>query len=1316
VKEAIKAYSQNPDVLYAEPDYVVHATITPNDPRFSELWGLHNTGETGGTPDADIDAPEAWDITTGSATNVVAVIDSGIDYNHADLAANTWSSPTGFTVSLGGTDLTCPAGTHGVNAIDPLHATCDPMDDSTPGHGTHVAGTIGAVGNNNVGVIGVNWSVQLMACKFLDAGGYGTASGAVACLDFVKAMKDAGVNIIASNNSWGGGSFSQSLQDAIQAQQDKGILFIAAAANTTNNNDVSPDYPSSFYLPGVISVANTDRNDGLNSSSNFGKHTVHLGAPGTAILSTLPGDNYGVKNGTSMATPHVTGVAALLKAQSAGRDWKAIKNLILAGGDNTSALATKTVTGKRLNAYGSLTCSNSVVLSRLRPKQDLVATSMGGPIDLAALHINCDAPNGTVQVSVDPGGGTLTLADDGADSDQVAGDGTYSGRWTPSSTGAFTLGFPGSDNVTAQVLSGYSFASTDPNYLSITGTNLNLDDDNLAPGATVTSPFPLRFGGGSFNSLYVSNNGTITFVENFQDPTNSAIPTSLTSTLVAPFWDDLLPIPGTDQNVFWDVLGTAPNRELVIEWRDVHIFDTDALCRADTSAVVTFQIVFPEGSSRIIFNYADTMFGGDCTSHDQGRTATVGVQVGSQSGTQFSYMTASLADNSSILWTRPPSVGLSTTSLAFGDQWVGTTSAARNVILSNTGDDDLHFTAEPAVTGDFALAGNDCGSKLAGGNSCTFEVTFTPPTTGSKTGTLTIYDDTPGSPHIISLTGTGTSLIPTTTTISAPPVTYNSNASVTVTVTSAFGTVTGNVSLSVDGGIPILQALTGGSTTFTLTSPSAADHSLSASYAAQGNFAASSALGTLHVNPAPLTITANNASRTYGAANPTFTGTIEGIQNADNITATYATSATVTSPVGTYPIVPTLVDPTGKLGNYTVSSNNGTLTVTKATPTFSNLSSSQIINYGTASITLSGRIAAGSVIPPAGESVTITINGAAQTASIDSAGPFTVSFDTHAIPVSPTAYTITYSYAGDTNFNAASDNSTTLTVRGPLVSLSATTLTFDDRLLGTTSAPQTVTLTNTGTATLAIGGVNLGGANAGDFAKASDTCSGANIAPNASCNVGVTFTPNAQGARTGEVTISDDAPGSPHTVGLSGTGMDFELGMALGSSSSVTVTAGGTASYTVEVRPLGGFNQSVSLSCSGAPSASTCSLTPSSVTPDGTNPAQVAVRVTTTARGAGLPRNGWPWMPPTFGNPLILLWFMFLFGLMLMGRLAASVRRRRWWCLATALLLVLMWSACGGGGSPPPRPPGTPTGTWTLTVTATSSSLSHSTSLTLTVN
>src|SRR5213592_2926864 len=479
VKDAIEFYRRRPDVLYAEPNWIVDAQVVPSDPSFSSLWGLNNTGQNGGIPDADIDAPEAWDITTGSSDVVVAVIDTGIDYTHPDLSANMFRNE--LDCNSNGIDDDGNGHVDDCFGIDTTNNDSDPIDDATPGHGTHVSGTIGAVGNNAVGVVGVNWAVRLMACKFLGATGSGSTADAIDCLEYVKLMKDRGVNIVATSNSWGGGGFSQALYDAIEAHLQRGILFIAAAGNTNpgSNNDTKPFYPAAYYLPNVIAVADTTRTDALASFSNFGRRTVHLGAPGSEILITTPGNTYSIFSGTSMATPHVTGVAALLAAQDPTRDWRVIKNLILAGGDTLPSLV-NTITQKRLNARGALACSDSTVLSRLTPVGNAISGSVGTPIDLAVLHINCAQPNGEVSVTVDPGGQIVSLVDDGLGPDQAAGDGIYSARWTPAAGGNYTLTFPGGDVVTVQALAlaNYTATPTDFNYRSITGTNLNLTDDS----------------------------------------------------------------------------------------------------------------------------------------------------------------------------------------------------------------------------------------------------------------------------------------------------------------------------------------------------------------------------------------------------------------------------------------------------------------------------------------------------------------------------------------------------------------------------------------------------------------------------------------------------------------------------------------------------------------------------------------------------------------------------------------------------------------------------------------------------------------------
>jgi subtilisin family serine protease len=451
VDEAMRSYRALGAVRYAEPNYVVTALAVPNDPLFGQLWGLHNTGQAGGKADEDIDAPEAWNLATGSSNVVVAILDTGLDYEHVDLAANVFINAADCNGD--GVDDDGNGYVDDCYGIDFFNEDSDPWDDN--GHGTHVAGTIGATGNNGIGVTGVNWSVRLLPCKFLDYFGRGFVSDAIRCLDYVKAMKDRGENVIATNNSWGGPAFSQALQDAIDAQLDSGILFVAAAGNDASDIDGGPFFPASYDLPNVISVAATTRSGSLAPFSNYGQRSVHLGAPGHEILSTTPHDTYTVLSGTSMAAPHVSGVAALLKAADPSRDWRAIRNLLLTGGDNTPALA-KTLTGKALNAHGSLACSGATVKGRVRPAGNLsntIAVPFGQAVALAMTHATCGAAAtaGQFAVTVRPGGEVVSLSDDGLGVDRAADDGIYTGAWIPPAMGIFTLVFPDDDILTVHV-------------------------------------------------------------------------------------------------------------------------------------------------------------------------------------------------------------------------------------------------------------------------------------------------------------------------------------------------------------------------------------------------------------------------------------------------------------------------------------------------------------------------------------------------------------------------------------------------------------------------------------------------------------------------------------------------------------------------------------------------------------------------------------------------------------------------------------------------------------------------------------------------
>ncbi|MCC7300799.1 MAG: S8 family serine peptidase, partial [Verrucomicrobia bacterium] len=317
---------------YVEPDYLSRINTVPNDARWlsGDLWGL-----------VKINATSAWDMTTGSTNVIVAVIDTGISLTHPDLSSNIWKN----VAELNGTAGVDDDGNGFVDDTtgwDFVNNDKNPDDDNS--HGTHCAGTIGAVGNNSVGVVGVCWKVRLMALKA------GDSDGLLAISDTAEAVRyaaDNGAKIISA--SYGGSGSSDTARDAISYANGKGVLFIAAAGNNGLDNDSTPHYPSSYDLPNVVSVAASDQSDLLASFSNYGKTSVDLAAPGVSIYSTVPGDSYEAMQGTSMATPHVAGAAALLLSAKPGLTHLQLKQALLNTVDPVSSLAAKTVSGGRLN-------------------------------------------------------------------------------------------------------------------------------------------------------------------------------------------------------------------------------------------------------------------------------------------------------------------------------------------------------------------------------------------------------------------------------------------------------------------------------------------------------------------------------------------------------------------------------------------------------------------------------------------------------------------------------------------------------------------------------------------------------------------------------------------------------------------------------------------------------------------------------------------------------------------------------------------------------------------------------------------------------
>ncbi|MFN0198181.1 MAG: S8 family serine peptidase [Planctomycetaceae bacterium] len=347
VEQALSGFRSSQAVLNAELDYQLRldAVPVPNDSFWNDLWALNNTGQNAGTFDADIDAYEAWSTTTGNQNLIVAVIDTGIDYLHPDLAANIWTNAD--EIDGNGIDDDANGYIDDRHGYDFANNDANPMDDN--GHGTHVAGTIGAVGNNARGVIGVAPKVQLMALKFLTATGTGFVSNAVRAIDYAVAN---GAKI--SNNSWSGGGFSTSLFQAITRAKEAGHLFVAAAGNEGMNAETSPAYPAAYNLDNVLSVAATDRNDLVASFSNYGISSVDLGAPGVSIVSTYRNAQYAIGSGTSMAAPHVSGAAALVWSIHPEWNYEQVIEQISGTVDPLLSLSNLTSTGGRLNAANAV--------------------------------------------------------------------------------------------------------------------------------------------------------------------------------------------------------------------------------------------------------------------------------------------------------------------------------------------------------------------------------------------------------------------------------------------------------------------------------------------------------------------------------------------------------------------------------------------------------------------------------------------------------------------------------------------------------------------------------------------------------------------------------------------------------------------------------------------------------------------------------------------------------------------------------------------------------------------------------------------------
>jgi serine protease len=517
VDDAVAAYKQDPGVLYAQPDYRVQAAVTPTPTDASytggSLWGLYGK-DTTPSNEYGINAPGAWAVTTGSTQTVVGVIDTGIDYTHPDLYQNIWINQGEIPAGAGVVDVVPPLADKGdgiitfwdlnqpanagkvadgngngyVDAGDVLAAWSDrtdadgngyvddlvgwnfvannnkPFDDY--GHGTHVSGTIGATANDG-GVVGINWDVELAALKFLDSSGSGTISDALKALDYA-----VNNHITISNNSWGGGGYNQAFYDGLKAARDADHIFVAAAGNSSANTDSSPSYPASYDLSNVVAVAAINSSGSLASFSNYGAKSVDLGAPGVSVLSTLPTSGplsdpsgYGYLSGTSMATPHVTGVVALLRSLHPDWNYSQVIDQVLTTTAATSSLSGKTVTGGRLDAGAAVVPAGDTAGARV-----VASTPSGtllGPVSSVQLTFNEPIQDGTFTADdiasfTGPGGVDLKPAITG-----VSGSGKV---WTVS--------------FASQSANGSYKMVVGPNILDLSGNAMNQDRDGTNGEAT----------------------------------------------------------------------------------------------------------------------------------------------------------------------------------------------------------------------------------------------------------------------------------------------------------------------------------------------------------------------------------------------------------------------------------------------------------------------------------------------------------------------------------------------------------------------------------------------------------------------------------------------------------------------------------------------------------------------------------------------------------------------------------------------------------------------------------------------------------------
>jgi len=707
--QAVAALRQNPEVLSAEPNYILKADVTPNDPRFlsNEQYAL-----------SLINAPQAWDTRTGSTGPdriVIGVIDQGIDFNHPDLNANIWINPA--EIAGNGIDDDVNGFVDDVRGFNFVNNNGSVFSGlSSEDHASHVAGIAGAVGNNATGIAGVNWSVGLMSLKFLDANGFGDTLDAIDAIQYAKMMRDLwvstnhakGANVRVLNASFGGGLFSQQFLDAVNAANTSGIMLVAAAGNIDNgtrepNNDLVPHYPSSFDAANIIAVAATNQPESLSSFSHFGATGVDLGAPGESILSTTPNNTYSFFSGTSMAAPQVSGAAALLWAQNPNLTVQQMKNILLTNGNVTSALSDKTLSGRRLNVGNSM--------------QAVISGDVTPPGTVGSFHIN--SQNGrTINV------GWTASGDDGANgnaslyrldfTDGVNGQVFIVKGVVPKNSGSLqsvdvkipfkhTTGTltlrefdnAGNEGTPVNLAVGVPLSAGDPYTISVGasapltngGSRINLDGDDRY--ADFLLPFSFPFFGSNFTELTISTNGAVYFSE---PPVRTGLPPGVLDIaddppgspralggykMIAGLWEDI--DLSTSVRADAGVYVTQSAGQIIFRWQGVPCNFNGNVCTG--GAPVNFEVELnSNGIIRSRYGSVATL------------VPTVGIGGGEQDGyvveshTSLDEQTPKNLSNAGQVTYTPRAQSVSSIQLESAGVNIGEAAGSININVTRTGD------------------------------------------------------------------------------------------------------------------------------------------------------------------------------------------------------------------------------------------------------------------------------------------------------------------------------------------------------------------------------------------------------------------------------------------------------------------------------------------------------------------------------------------------------------------------------------------------------------------------------------------------------